>query len=75
MAPIPYLHWFDPRGIRRQRLYELDFANNLPRCLYAMPNISIKFLADGFAVIWSIGGFVIVSITALACASPDYNSA
>ncbi|OJI96686.1 hypothetical protein ASPVEDRAFT_78444 [Aspergillus versicolor CBS 583.65] len=27
------------------------------------------------AFMWSIGGFVIVSITALACASPDYNSA
>ncbi|KAI9934568.1 hypothetical protein ASPWEDRAFT_175295 [Aspergillus wentii DTO 134E9] len=27
------------------------------------------------AFIWSIGGFVLVSITVLACASPDYNSA
>lgn len=27
------------------------------------------------AVTWSIGGFVITSITVLACASPDYNSA
>lgn len=26
------------------------------------------------AIIWSIGGFVIISITVLACASPDYNS-
>ncbi|KAJ6441208.1 amino acid permease [Purpureocillium lavendulum] len=27
------------------------------------------------AFMWSIGGFVVVSITVLACASPDYNSA
>ncbi|KAL1964882.1 hypothetical protein VTN77DRAFT_6235 [Rasamsonia byssochlamydoides] len=27
------------------------------------------------AFIWSISGFVVVSITVLACASPDYNSA
>ncbi|KAK4093951.1 hypothetical protein Purlil1_1442 [Purpureocillium lilacinum] len=27
------------------------------------------------AFIWSIGGFVLVSITVLACAAPDYNSA
>ncbi|KAE8317943.1 amino acid/polyamine transporter I [Aspergillus transmontanensis] len=27
------------------------------------------------AFTWSIGGFVLVSITVLACASPDYNSA
>ncbi|ODM20240.1 hypothetical protein SI65_03293 [Aspergillus cristatus] len=27
------------------------------------------------AFIWSIGGFAVVSITILACASPDYNSA
>ncbi|UNI17727.1 hypothetical protein JDV02_004048 [Purpureocillium takamizusanense] len=27
------------------------------------------------AFIWSIGGFVVVSITVLACAAPDYNSA
>ncbi|KAK8922925.1 Choline transport protein [Metarhizium anisopliae] len=27
------------------------------------------------AFMWSIGGFVIVSITVLACASPDFNSA
>ncbi|KAF7627905.1 hypothetical protein AFLA_003273 [Aspergillus flavus NRRL3357] len=27
------------------------------------------------AFVWSIGGFVLVSITVLACASPDYNTA
>ncbi|OAA50569.1 amino acid permease [Metarhizium rileyi] len=27
------------------------------------------------AFVWSIGGFVIVSVTVLACASPDFNSA
>lgn len=28
-----------------------------------------------FAVGWSIAGFAIISITVLACAAPDYNSA
>ena len=27
------------------------------------------------AIIWSVAGFVIISITVLACATPDYNSA
>ncbi|KAL4908145.1 hypothetical protein BDW74DRAFT_165988 [Aspergillus multicolor] len=33
-------------------------------------------LADSWLLFtWSIGGFMLVSITALACASPDYNTA
>ncbi|RAH71859.1 amino acid transporter [Aspergillus aculeatinus CBS 121060] len=46
----------------------------------------LAFVVNGFmnsvlpiiyrgAFTWSIGGFVLVSITVLACASPDYNSA
>lgn len=32
-------------------------------------------LINKVAVSWSIAGFAIISITVLACASPDYNSA
>lgn len=32
-------------------------------------------LFNKFAVSWSIAGFTIISITVLACAAPDYNSA
>jgi choline transport protein len=32
-------------------------------------------LIDKGAIVWSISGFIIVSITVLACASPKYNSA
>nr|OQO26369.1 hypothetical protein B0A51_05139 [Rachicladosporium sp. CCFEE 5018] len=32
-------------------------------------------LVNKTAIIWSISGFVIISITVLACASPDYSSA
>jgi amino acid transporter len=32
-------------------------------------------LINKSAIIWSISGFVVISITILACASPNYNSA
>lgn len=35
---------------------------------------SILPLINKTAIIWSISGFVIISITVLACASPDYSS-
>ena len=35
---------------------------------------SILPLVNQAAIFWSIGGFVIISITVLACATPDYNS-
>jgi len=37
-------------------------------------NSLLPYINKG-AISWSIGGFVIISITVLACASPDYNSA
>ncbi|KAL2867748.1 amino acid/polyamine transporter I [Aspergillus lucknowensis] len=40
----------------------------------AFMNSTLPIIYRG-AFTWSIGGFVLVSITALACASPDYNSA
>nr|POE86611.1 choline transport protein [Quercus suber] len=36
---------------------------------------SILPLLNKTAIIWSITGFVVISITVLACASPDYSSA
>lgn len=35
---------------------------------------SILPLVNKTAIIWSIAGFVVISITVLACASPDYSS-
>ncbi|KAI9374179.1 amino acid/polyamine transporter I [Aspergillus egyptiacus] len=40
----------------------------------AFMNSALPVIYRG-AFIWSIGGFVLVSITVLACASPDYNTA
>ncbi|KAJ5545553.1 Amino acid/polyamine transporter I [Penicillium sp. DV-2018c] len=40
----------------------------------AFMNSALPMIYRG-AFMWSIGGFVIVSITVLACASPNYNSA
>ncbi|RJE26323.1 Gaba permease [Aspergillus sclerotialis] len=43
----------------------------------ACMNLAYGRLSTGLTsiVTWSIGGFVVTSITVLACASPDYNSA
>ncbi|KAG9545499.1 amino acid transporter, partial [Aureobasidium melanogenum] len=43
-------------------------------CLNAFANRIIPHIDRG-AIIWSITGFVVVSITVLACASPNYSSA
>jgi len=42
-------------------------------CLNAFGNRLLPHV-DKAAIFWSISGFIIVSITVLACASPDYNS-
>lgn len=42
--------------------------------LNAFLNSLLPLIYQG-AFIWSIGGFIIVSVTVLACASPNYNSA
>ncbi|KAJ5980553.1 hypothetical protein N7481_007851 [Penicillium waksmanii] len=43
-------------------------------CINGFMNSILPVIYRG-AFTWSIGGFVIVSITVLACSSPDYNSA
>ncbi|OQD75810.1 hypothetical protein PENDEC_c006G01890 [Penicillium decumbens] len=43
-------------------------------CINAFGNAILPLIYRG-AFTWSIGGFVVVSITVLACASPDYNTA
>ncbi|KAJ6113388.1 hypothetical protein N7523_006705 [Penicillium sp. IBT 18751x] len=43
-------------------------------CINAFGNAILPTIYRG-AFTWSIGGFVIVCITVLACASPDYNTA
>jgi choline transport protein len=42
--------------------------------LNAFANRIIPFI-DRMAIVWSLSGFAIVSITVLACASPKYSSA
>jgi amino acid transporter len=36
---------------------------------------SLLPLINKSAIVWSVSGFVVISITVLACASPNYNSA
>lgn len=75
LAPVPHLYRLYGRFLRHQRIYELGSPHHLPRCLYSYLSSSKKLIINLLAVIWSIGGFVVVSITLLACVSPDYNSA
>ena len=50
-------------------------AYNLIAALVNAFGNSILPYINQVAISWSIAGFVIISITVLACASPDYNSA
>jgi amino acid transporter len=67
-------------------MYNLDFtpqpwqqfliyiAYNLVAMLLNAFALKLLPLINKSAIIWSISGFVVISITILACASPNYNS-
>ena len=63
---------FTPQPWQQFLIY---IAYNLVAMLLNAFALRLLPLINKSAIIWSISGFVVISITILACASPNYNSA
>jgi amino acid transporter len=63
---------FTPKPWQQFLIY---IAYNLVAMLLNAFALRLLPLINKSAIVWSISGFVVISITILACASPNYNSA
>ena len=78
MATVPGKYW--SRIVRYQQVHVLKSPtiyigyNVIAALVNAFGNSALPYINQA-AIVWSIAGFVIITITVLATASPDYNSA